>query len=241
MILAAGKGTRLGFLTKSKPKALVPFQGKPMLENLILRLKQQGFEEILINVHHHARQIIQFVDAHQSFGVNVLFSHEKEALLGTGGAVKFAADFFKGNEPVLIHNVDIYSDLNFQELIDYHIQKQSIATLVVRDRETSRKLMFNRDLKLKGWEDLETGEIKWKGKPIEVVRSLAFSGIYVVSPDFVPNLPFEGAFSIIDAWLEMASEHPICAWIDKDSCWYDLGTPERIKRAEEELKKDRTS
>jgi len=235
MILAAGKGTRLRPLTKNKPKALVPFLGKPMLENLILRLKKQGFEEILINVHHHARQIIQFVEAHQSFGVDILFSHEKEALLDTGGAVAFAADFFKGNEPVLIHNVDIFSDLNFQVLIDYHIQKQSIATLVVRDRETSRKLLFNRDLRLKGWENLETGEIKWKGKPVEVVRSLAFSGIYVVSPDFARNLPFKGAFSIIDAWLEMAAGYKICAWIDKDSRWYDLGTPERMKQAEAEL------
>ena len=236
MILAAGLGTRLGWLTKDKPKALVPFAGKPMLESLILRLKEQGFGEILINIHHQAKQIMEFVKDHQSFGVNIVFSHEKKVLLDTGGAIAFAKDFIQGSEPVLIHNVDIYSDLDFREVIYHHIQSQAFATLVVRDRETSRKLLFDKDLQLKGWENLKTGEHKWVDKPLEKVKSLAYSGIYVVCPGFAGSIPFKGAFSIIDAWLAMASRYEICGWVDENSRWYDLGSTERIKRAEDELK-----
>ncbi len=241
MILAAGKGTRLGLLTKSKPKALVPFNGKPMLESLILRLKDQGFQEILINVHHQAKQIMQFVKEHDSFGLDIQFSHEKGKLLDTGGAIAFAQEFIQGSEPVLIHNVDVYSDLDYREIIYHHIDSQAFATLVVRERETSRKLLFDKDLQLKGWENQQTGEKRWTQKSEENLTSMAYSGIYVVCPGFARSIPFKGAFSIIDAWLEMASKYPICAWVDKDSCWYDLGTPERIKRAEEELKTDSTS
>lgn len=235
MILAAGLGTRLGPLTEDKPKALVSFAGKPMLESLILRLKEQGFDKILINVHHHAEQVILFVKEHGSFGLDIRFSHEKDELLDTGGAIAFAADFFQGSEPVLIHNVDVYSDIDFRKLIDYHIQKQSIATLMVRDRETCRKLLFDHDLQLRGWENRKTGEKRWTEKPMKDIISLAYSGIYVACPGFAENLPFRGAFSIIDAWLKMASRYPICGWIDKDSRWYDLGSPERIKKAEEGL------
>ncbi|MBE0649936.1 MAG: nucleotidyltransferase family protein [Bacteroidales bacterium] len=235
MILAAGLGTRLGSLTKDKPKALVPFGGRPMLEGLILRLKGQGFEDILINVHHHAEQIMQFVKEHQALGVDIRFSHEKDALLDTGGAIAFAKNFFKGAEPVLIHNVDVYSDINFRKLFEFHTRKQSMATLVVRDRETGRKLLFDEEMGLKGWENQKTGERKWVKEPHENLSSLAYSGIYVVSPDFAENIPFTGAFSIIDTWLKMASDYPIYGWFDANSLWYDLGSPDRIKRAEEEL------
>ncbi len=236
MILAAGLGTRLGDLTNDKPKALVSFAGKPMLESLILRLKEQGFDHILINVHHYAEQIIQFVEDHQSFSIDIRFSHEKEALLDTGGAIAFAKDFFQGSEPVLIHNVDVYLDIDFKKLIEFHRQKQSIVTLVVRERETSRKLLFDQDLKLKGWENRQTGEKRWTEKPVEGTLSLAYSGIYVVCPGFAENIRFKGAFSIINVWLEMASRFPVCGWVDSNSRWYDLGSPERIKNAEDELK-----
>lgn len=238
MILAAGKGTRLGLLTRNKPKALVSFNGKPMLESLILRLKAQGFEEILINVHHHAKQIMKFVKEHDSFGIDIKFSHEKGELLDTGGAIAFAGEFIQGSEPVLIHNVDVYSDLDYRELIYHHIDSQAMATLVVRERETSRKLLFDKNLLLKGWENQKTGEKRWTEKQMENVSSLAYSGIYVVCPGFAASMPFKGTFSIIDAWLEMANRYEICAWVDKNSRWYDLGNPERIKRAEEELKSD---
>ena len=235
MILAAGMGTRLGLLTKNKPKALVSFAGRPMLESLILRLKDQGFEEILINVHHQAKQIMRFIKENDSFGLDIRFSHEKGKLLDTGGAIVFAREFIQGSEPVLIHNVDVYSDLDLRELIYRHIESQAFATLVLRDRETNRKLLFDKDLKLKGWENQQTGEKRWVGKPEENLTGLAYSGIYVVCPGFAGSIPFSGAFSIIDAWLEMASRYPICGWVDKDSRWYDLGSPGRIKNAEKEL------
>ncbi len=234
MILAAGLGTRLGSLTKDRPKALVPFGGKPMLEGLILRLKEQGFDNLLINVHHHAEQIMQFVEEHQGFGVNIRFSHEKEALLDTGGAIAFAKDFFRGNEPVLVHNVDVYSDTDFKQLLSFHNQKQSLATLVVRKRESSRKLLFDQEMKLKGWENLKTGEKKWVANPYNNAVSMAYSGIYIVSPGFAEML-FPGKYSIIDVWLEMAFGSLICGWIDNYSRWYDLGSSDRIENAEKGL------
>ncbi len=235
MILAAGLGTRLGDLTKDRPKALVPFVGRPMLEGLLLRLKAQGFDDILINLHHHADQVMTFVEDHQAFGLKIRFSHEKEALLDTGGALAYAHAFFREPEPVLIHNVDVYSDLDLGTLMEYHMKQNYLATLVVRKRETNRQLLFNETMLLRGWKNARTHEKKWIEKPLERLTAFAFSGIYVADPLFVDKLPFSGAFSIIDAWLKMAVHHPICGWRDEHSRWYDLGSAERIRKAEEEL------
>ena len=236
MILAAGMGTRLGEMTRNQPKALVLFHDKPMLEQLLLRLKKQGFHQILINVFHFERQIIDFVKNHANFGLDIQFSNEKEQLLDTGGAIWFARDFFRGEEPVLVHNVDIFSDLDFQKMEQQFAATKALAGLVVRKRQTSRYLLFDNGQRLTGWENSKTGEQKWvTGKPEKYTR-LAFSGIYYARPEFPQLLPFHGKFSIVDAWLKMAKTNPITALSDTASNWFDLGTPEKIREAEEKTK-----
>ena len=144
MIFAAGLGTRLKPLTDRMPKALVPVNGIPMLQHVILKLKQAGCTEIVINIHHFGEQIIDFLQAHQNFGITVHISDEREELLDTGGGIKKAIPFFSGNEPFLVHNVDILSDTDLKALYDYHRQSINDATLLVSQRETSRYLLFDK-------------------------------------------------------------------------------------------------
>ena len=157
MIFAAGLGTRLKPLTDRIPKALVPVNGIPMLQHVILKLKQAGFTEIVINIHHFGEQIISFLQAHQNFGIMVRISDEREELLDTGGGIKKAIPFFSGNEPFLVHNVDILSDTDLKALYDYHRQSTNDATLLVSQRETSRYLLFDKDnARLCGWINKQT-------------------------------------------------------------------------------------
>lgn len=141
MILAAGLGTRLKPFTNDNPKALVPILDKPVIEHVILKLKDQGFNEIIINIHHFADQIIDFIKSKNYFDIRIEFSDERDKLLDTGGAIKKAAWFFD-NESVLIHNADIISDVNLCEVYNQHIQNKALATLVVNKRKTSRYLFF---------------------------------------------------------------------------------------------------
>ena len=136
MIFAAGLGTRLKPLTNTMPKALVPILGKPLLEHVIEKLKQAGFNEIIINIHHFGEQVIEFVASKNNFGINIEFSDERDKLLDTGGAIKKAGWFCEGDEPILIHNVDILSDIDIREVYNQHIQSKAMATLVVSDRDT---------------------------------------------------------------------------------------------------------
>ena len=151
MIFAAGLGTRLKPLTDSTPKALLPINGKPMLEHVILKLKDAGFHQIAINVHHLGDQIINFLAANNNFGIQIHISDERDYLLDTGGGIKHAAAFLQGNEPFLIHNVDILSDIDLRALYNHHIETNPLATLLVSKRNTSRYLLFNKENKLCGW------------------------------------------------------------------------------------------
>ncbi len=236
MILAAGKGTRLRHLTRNKPKALVEVNGKPLLEILIEKLKREGFDHILINLHHFGRMIKDYVLENNCFGITVEFSDESGKLLDTGGAILKAADFFAGNEPVLIHNVDIFSDIRLKPLIESFGKSNDIARLIVRKRETKRYLLFDENMYLSGWTNKSSGEIKRvKGKP-ENYNEYAFSGIWMAKPEFVRQIPFTGAFSIINVWLEMAKRHKIKGVVDNSSLWHDLGTPDRIAELERIVK-----
>ncbi len=236
MILAAGLGTRLGEITGNQPKALVPFHGKPMLEQLLLRMKKQGIRQVLINVYHFEKQIIDFVKNHNNFDLDIQFSNEKEQLLDTGGAIWFARSFFQGKEPVLVHNVDIYSDLDFLQMKQQFEAAKALAGLVVRKRRTSRYLLFDNEQRLAGWENSKTGEQKWVIEKPEKYTRMAFSGIYYVMPEFPQLLPFRGKFSIVDVWLKMAKTNLISALPDTSSTWFDLGTPEKLREAEEKTK-----
>lgn len=231
MILAAGVGSRLGSLTANKPKALVEVNGMCLLERLILKLNQQGIEEFMVNVHHFPDQIIQFLQERNQFGLNISISDERNALLDTGGAIRQAKDFFSGSEPVLVHNVDVISEVDVQALLAYHLQQQALVTLCIRNRETNRKLLFNDQLQLVGWRNLQTQTYKWVCEDMTQYEAFAFNGLYLVSTGFADHLAFDGRFSIIDAWLEMAQQHKIIGYKDVSDHWFDLGTAERIQQA----------
>lgn len=173
MIFAAGLGSRLKPLTDTMPKALVPIAGRPMLEHVILKLKAAGFTEIMINIHHFGEQILDFLKANENFGLIIHISDERDLLLDTGGGVKKARSFFENSdEPFLIHNVDILSDVNLKELYDYHLQSGAVATLLASQRKTSRYLLFDTDKRLCGWINKDTEQVKPRS---DLIRNSQFT------------------------------------------------------------------
>lgn len=236
MILAAGLGTRLGNMTSDKPKALVKINDTCLLESLILRLKKQGVTQIAINIHHFGGQIIEFIEKHDNFGIELLISDERDNLLDTGGALLKASAFFSGTEPVLVHNVDIYSELNINKLIDYHRSRNTIATFCMRRRTFGRVLIVDHLYHLIGWANLDEPRFRWVNNPYVLFQTFAFEGIYIVNPEFVKKIPFNGKFSIIECWLEMAKTEKIAGYNDENPVWFDFGTQEKIKIAEEYFK-----
>lgn len=184
MIFAAGLGTRLRPLTDHTPKALVSVAGKPMLERVILRLKEAGFNDITVNIHHFGEQIIGFLRANNNFGVTIHISDEREMLLDTGGGIKKARPFLDGDEPFLVHNADILSDINLAEFYRHHRESDAEATLLVSRRQTSRYLLLDDANRLHGWINKSTGETKPEGFSFREGRykEMAFGGIHVISP-----------------------------------------------------------
>lgn len=208
-IFAAGMGTRLKPLTDSIPKALVPVDGVPMLEILLIKLKRAGFTEVIINVHHFADQIEDFLRAKGNFGMQITCSDERACLLDTGGALKQARPLIGRDEPLLIHNVDILSNVDLRALYTQHLENRCAATLLVSQRDTQRYLLFDQEDRLTGWHNIATGEIKTIYNPQEVIhdRHLAFSGIHVVSPevlDAMENWPT--VFSITPFYLQSCKQ-----------------------------------
>lgn len=160
MIFAAGLGTRLRPLTDRMPKALVPVAGKPMLERVILKLKEAGFTDLTVNIHHFGEQIVDFLEARHHFGVDIHISDERDLLLDTGGGIRKARPWLDGDEPFLVHNADIWSDVDLQALYRRHVQSQAEATLLVSRRQTSRYLLLDDDNCLQGWVNKQTHEVK---------------------------------------------------------------------------------
>ena len=177
MIFAAGLGTRLKPLTDTMPKALVPVGGQPLLWHVIMKLKAAGYERIVVNVHHFAQQIIDYLQANANFGLDIRISDERQQLLETGGGIKKALPLFDANAPILIHNVDILSNLDLCAL------PMDAPLLVVSERKTKRYLQFDDTMRLVGWKNIETGELKGSEG-----RSLAFSGIHIFHPSLAPLL-----------------------------------------------------
>ncbi len=231
-IPSAGLGTRLYPLTKNKPKALVEIGGKSLLEHQLLKLKTAGVQEVVVNVHHFAEQIISFLAKNDNFGLNIRISDEREALLNTGGGLKQALSFFQENRPILVHNVDVFSDLDIYSLLQYHQEKKALATLVVRERSTSRYLQFDENNQLCGWENVKTSERKIARKTA-VAQNYAFSGIQVVAPEILEKITEQGAFSVIDMYLRLAQNQKICGFVDSQSRWKDLGKYEELAEMEE--------
>lgn len=226
MIFAAGLGTRLKPLTDTMPKALVPIAGKPLLQHVLEKLIQAGFDEVIINVHHFAQQIIDFVHVHNDFGIRIAFSDETNALLETGGGIKKASSFFSDGQPFLVHNVDILSNINLAHVYQEHLRSKAVATLVVSSRQTSRYLLFDEHRDLKGWVNTTSGETK---SPLanfsaEGFTHLAFAGIHVFTPELFSYFSnFGERFSIIDFYLSVCANEHIKAYIPNDLKMIDVG------------------
>jgi NDP-sugar pyrophosphorylase family protein len=230
MILAAGLGTRLKPLTDHKPKALVDIKGKPLLEWLILRLKARSFNEIIINTHHFADQIESFLKKKNNFNIRIEISHET-ALLDTGGGIKEASWFFNDGAPFLVHNVDVLTDADYRTAFNYHETENALATLFTRKRKTARYFLFNENNDLIGWESQKSNEIKILNDDYNELNRLSFMGIHIISPQIFNYIEDNGNFSIIDAYLKLASEHKIKAF-NADHCrWLDLGSKENLEQA----------
>ena len=239
MILAAGLGTRLRPLTIHRPKALVTLAGRTLLEITLTRLRGIGVTEVIVNTHHHAEMIAEYLAANQNFGMRVEISSELD-LLDTGGGLKKAAPFFlEGpdalDKPFLLHNVDVLSSIDLSRMLEFHAEHAALATLAVQERPTSRYLLFDESGELCG---RRTG---LEGSP-ELVRAAsapqayAFSGLHVVSPRIFAKMTEPGAFSIVDCYLRLAAlGENILAFRADDSYWRDLGRPESIQQAERDV------
>jgi NDP-sugar pyrophosphorylase family protein len=238
-ILAAGLGTRLKPITDSLPKALVEVDGKPLLRIVTEKLIKSGFDRIIINLHHFAAQIIDYVRSMNSFGVEIVFSDETGSLLDTGGGLKKAAWFLQGSEPFLVHNVDILTDLDLSLLLKHHSGSDSLATLAVQNRISSRYFLFDGKDNLCGWENEKSGIINITRDPSGNLRKLAFSGIHAASPNLLKLMPGEERFSLVDLYLSLASYSRITYFEHTESYFLDLGKIENLAEAEKHLKTSR--
>lgn len=241
MILAAGLGTRLKPLTDTMPKALVPVGGKPLLEHNMRKLRNQGYDHFVINVHHFAQQIIDYVKQ-QDYAPLVQFSDEKEQLLETGGGLKKAQSMFSDESPILIHNVDILDNVDYDWFARQH-EADEDAVLLVSKRQTKRYLLFDNAMRLMGWKNTETGEVK---SPYEYVRRtglsqhgeplnmFAFSGIHSFSPRLFPLMErFPDKFGIIDFYLSVCHRAKIVGLVKDDLKMLDVGKLDSLEQAEE--------
>lgn len=225
-ILVAGLGSRLAPITNEKPKALVKVNGRTLLENAIGTLKSFDINDIVINIHHYADMVLDYLESNANFGVNITVSDERECLLDTGGAIKKAIPYFADSKAILIYNVDIISSINISEMLDYHNDSEAMATLAVRNRQTSRYLEFNKDNRLMDRIKNETSlsTEKWLQSMREQGRfPWAFSGIHIISPSLFELMPDEDIFSIIDLYIESTKKHPISAYIHNKDTWLDCG------------------
>jgi NDP-sugar pyrophosphorylase family protein len=239
MILAAGLGTRLRPLTNDRPKALVQISERTLLEVTLSRLRMFGIREVIINVHHFADMILDYLNIHGNFGMRIEISREDE-LLDTGGGLKKAAHFFLEagealEKPFILHNVDVISTIDLESMVRFHIENDALATLAVRDRPTSRYLLFDEQLQLRGRRSFERNRVSIiEDSPR--LQALAFSGIHVISPRFLNLMEEQGAFSIIDTYLRLAAHgHKILAFRSDQYYWRDLGTPDNLIQAAQDL------
>lgn len=253
MIFAAGLGTRLKPLTDTMPKALVRVGGEPLIKRVIMNLAAAGVDRIVVNVHHFAEQIIDYLKDNDNFGLDIRISDETDGLLETGGGIKKAAPLFDPAAPILIHNVDILSNVNLSEF--YQIASRSEegrvkseesnccgavdAVLLVSWRKTKRYLLFDDDMKLVGWTNIETGEVRSPYPELnpKECRMYAFAGIHALSPRLLKMMDeFPDRFGIIDFYLKACASHNIKGYVKDDLKLMDIGKLDTLAQAEEFLK-----
>lgn len=229
MIFAAGIGSRLSPITNTIPKALVQIYGVPILEQLICKLKNEGFERIVINVHHFAQQIIDFLDEKKYFSLDIVISDEIDNLMDTGGGLVKARNLFHQTESILLYNVDILSNICIADMFAYHIKNSPLATLAVRNRKTSRYLEFDNNLNLvdRYKPNYRIGtEDEWLQNNQNIC---AFSGIHIINPEIFDLVIESGKFSIIDLYLRLCKENLIKGYPHNDDTWFDCGDYQKVK------------
>ena len=235
MVLAAGLGTRLRPLTDNRPKALVEIAGRTLLEITLSRLRSFGVREAIINVHHFADMILDYLKAKKNFGMRIEVSRE-DVLLDTGGGLKKAAWFFLGDparldQPLLLHNVDVISTIDLSRMLQFHTEHHALATLAVQSRDSGRQLLFNDQDELGGRRASRDQQPEIV-RPSDHLRPLAFSGIHIISPRLLPLLTEEGIFSIIPSYLRLSAQGQKILAFRADNCyWRDLGRPADLAQA----------
>ncbi|MEG2178139.1 MAG: nucleotidyltransferase family protein [Bacteroidales bacterium] len=244
-ILAAGLGSRLKPFTNHCPKALVPLQGQPLLYHLLQRLKQQGFEDIVLNIHHYGQQIVNYLIENQMFGLNISISDERDQLLDTGGALVKALPLLGTQTEVLVHNVDVLTSMDYQSFVQTHYASKAEATLAVRARQTQRLLLFDENQRLQAWKNTQTQE--YIGKQMPNLHPWAFSGIHIIQTSLIQEFADEYSaqssgkeahspkFSVISAYIQNAENHKIMAYPHDTDYWLDLGKPEQLAQANSEF------
>jgi NDP-sugar pyrophosphorylase family protein len=241
MILAAGLGTRLQPLTDSTPKALVRVKDHTLLDLQINKLKVEGFNQIIINVHHFADQIKNYLKQNNFFDCNIEISDESQKLLDTGGGLKKASHFFSDGKPFLVYNVDILSNISLNKLMDFHLGSKSLATLAVQKRESSRKFLFDKSNTLCGWMNDKSGEKIITSEEQSEFFPYSFSGVQIVDPKIIKYFPDKNVFSLIELYLTAAKKEKIFGYIHSEDDWMDLGKIENLNQAESIFEKIRNT
>jgi len=232
MILAAGEGTRLKPLTDKIPKALLEVKGKPLLEHTINYLMHYGVDEIVINVHHFAEQIIAYLESKKNFNIRIEISDETDKLLDTGGGLKKASWFFNDKSSFILATVDIITNLNLNKLYEFHVKSGALVTLAVKKRPSTREFLFDKDYCLCGWKSNITGEKKLLVSKDVIKHSIAFSGYHVINPSIFELITEEDSFPITDLYLRLAREQIIKGFSHDESFWMEFGRIDNIEKAE---------
>jgi len=230
MIFAAGLGTRFKPWTDSHPKALALVNGKTLLQRNIEYLQTYGIDDVVVNLHHFPDQVIDAVERADGWGSTVTFSDEKDELLDTGGGLQKAKHLLY-RETLLTINVDILTDINLKYFLAHHQQQNSLITLAVSDRETSRYLLFNKYDRLVGWRNTKTGEERIAIEAKDMFPK-AYSGLAIFEPEIFDLMPFTGKFSLIDVFLNLAPQHKIAAFDHTGEKMIDVGKPGAVEEAE---------
>lgn len=234
MILAAGKGTRLGKITETTPKALVVINGKSILQLAVEKCTEAGFGEIIVNVHHLAGMVVEEIERLNNKGFNIAVSDEREVLLETGGGLYKARHFFD-TEPFLVFNADIVTNLDLKSLLGHHLERRGLATLAVRSRPGNRFFLAGDDGLLHGWCNRSTGERIITREPSGELSEIAFSGIHIIDPGIFQYME-EGIYTMTSLYLKLAPDYKIFTFRHDEGYWFDTGTPENLEQIRKHFK-----
>ena len=235
MIFAAGLGTRLQPLTNKCPKALVEIEGYALLDIALRKMQHLEIQRVIVNVHHHAEQIISFLSNYELADMEILISDERDLLMDTGGGLLKAKHLFIKDLPILIYNVDILTNVNLSKLVDYHKNSNNLVSMFTQNRDASRYLLFDGNDELCGWQNPKTGEEKWSTIPKSITKK-GYNGIQMVDYELLSLLKTSGAFPIIPAYIDLAATHKIGCWNDDNAKWFDIGSIAKMDNALNYLK-----